>query len=164
MPLLERIIKASSNLNNLILDPFCGGSTSLIAAERLGRKWIGIDIGDDVNKFADQRFSQLNIKVNYLRTPPSRTDGGGQQKTKKKTLKKVLYSDQSGICNLCDEYVNIKFMEIDHITPVSKGGHDYDDNKQLLCGHCNKIKGNKTMKEAEVILDRWVKEHSDIDF
>jgi site-specific DNA-methyltransferase (adenine-specific) len=42
--LLERIIAASSNPADLILDPFCGCGTALIAAEKLGRKWIGIDI------------------------------------------------------------------------------------------------------------------------
>lgn len=42
--LLERIIKASSNENDLVLDPFCGCGTAIIVAERLHRRWIGIDI------------------------------------------------------------------------------------------------------------------------
>ena len=42
--LLERIIKASSNEGDLVLDPFCGCGTTLHAAEKLGRQWIGIDI------------------------------------------------------------------------------------------------------------------------
>jgi len=42
--LLERIIKASSNEGDLVLDPFCGCGTTLVAAERLHRRWIGIDI------------------------------------------------------------------------------------------------------------------------
>ncbi len=42
--LLERIIKASSNEGDLILDPFCGCGTSINVAERLHRRWIGIDI------------------------------------------------------------------------------------------------------------------------
>jgi site-specific DNA-methyltransferase (adenine-specific) len=42
--LLERIIKASSNEGDIILDPFCGCGTSIIAAEKLHRHWIGIDI------------------------------------------------------------------------------------------------------------------------
>lgn len=42
--LLERIIKASSNEGDLVLDPFCGCGTTLTAAERLSRRWIGIDI------------------------------------------------------------------------------------------------------------------------
>ena len=42
--MLERIISASSNPGDLVLDPFCGCGTTIDAAEKLGRKWIGIDI------------------------------------------------------------------------------------------------------------------------
>ncbi|MCI0804874.1 MAG: restriction endonuclease [Chloroflexi bacterium] len=42
--LLERVISASSNEGDVILDPFCGCGTAVVAAHRLGRKWIGIDI------------------------------------------------------------------------------------------------------------------------
>ncbi len=42
--LLERIIKASSNEGDVVMDPFCGCGTAVAAAEKLGRKWIGIDI------------------------------------------------------------------------------------------------------------------------
>ena len=44
LALLERIIKASSSPGEQILDPFCGSATTLEAAQRLDRKWIGIDI------------------------------------------------------------------------------------------------------------------------
>ena len=42
--LLERIINASSNEGDVVLDPFCGCGTAIAAAERLNRRWIGIDI------------------------------------------------------------------------------------------------------------------------
>ena len=42
--LLERIIRASSNEGDVVLDPFCGCGTALAAAERLDRRWVGIDI------------------------------------------------------------------------------------------------------------------------
>jgi hypothetical protein len=42
--LLERIILASSNEGDLVLDPFCGCGTTIAAAQKLGRRWIGIDI------------------------------------------------------------------------------------------------------------------------
>jgi len=44
LALLERIITASSNPDDLVLDPFCGCGTTAHAAEKLGRRWIGIDI------------------------------------------------------------------------------------------------------------------------
>lgn len=44
LALLERIINASSNPGDIVLDPFCGCGTAVHAAEKLGREWIGIDI------------------------------------------------------------------------------------------------------------------------
>ena len=44
LKLLERIIKASSNEGDVIFDPFCGCATTLEAAHKLGRNWIGIDV------------------------------------------------------------------------------------------------------------------------
>jgi site-specific DNA-methyltransferase (adenine-specific) len=44
LALLERIIAASSNADDVILDPFCGCGTAVAAAQKLGRQWIGIDI------------------------------------------------------------------------------------------------------------------------
>src|SRR6266536_2409610 len=43
--LLERIIKASSSEGNLVLDCFCGSGTTMAVAEKLGRRWIGCDLG-----------------------------------------------------------------------------------------------------------------------
>lgn len=44
LALLERIIQASSNPGDVVLDPFCGCGTTIAAAQKLGRRWIGIDI------------------------------------------------------------------------------------------------------------------------
>ena len=44
LALLDRIIKASSNAGDVVLDPFAGCATACVSAETLGRKWIGIDL------------------------------------------------------------------------------------------------------------------------
>ena len=44
LALLERITRASSNEGDVVLDPFCGCGTALVAAQKLNRCWIGIDI------------------------------------------------------------------------------------------------------------------------
>lgn len=44
LPLLNRIIRASSNPDDIVLDPFCGCGTAVVSSSMLGRRWIGIDI------------------------------------------------------------------------------------------------------------------------
>lgn len=57
--LLENIIKASSNKNDLILDPFCGCGTAMAVAHKLNRKWIGIDISPTAISLIEKRLEKL---------------------------------------------------------------------------------------------------------
>lgn len=65
--LLERIIEASSGEGNLVLDPFCGCGTTIAVAERLGRRWIGIDITylaiDLIKSRLYDSFGELDYEV-----------------------------------------------------------------------------------------------------
>jgi DNA modification methylase len=56
LALLERIVKASSNENDIVLDAFCGCGTALIAAQKLKRQWIGIDISPTACRVMAQRL------------------------------------------------------------------------------------------------------------
>jgi len=57
--LLERIIKVSSNKDDLVLDPFCGCGTAMAVAQRLKRKWIGIDISPTAINLIDKRLEKV---------------------------------------------------------------------------------------------------------
>ncbi len=59
LPLLERIINASSNPNDIVLDAFCGCGTALVAAENLGRQWIGIDISPTACRVMAKRLRDV---------------------------------------------------------------------------------------------------------
>ncbi|MEK7873120.1 MAG: DNA methyltransferase [Chloroflexota bacterium] len=61
--LLERIIRASSNKGDLILDPFCGCGTTIAAAQRLERRWIGIDVTQAAIVVIKERLKNANYKV-----------------------------------------------------------------------------------------------------
>ena len=56
LALLERIIRASSNEGDIVLDPFCGCATACVAAEQLGRHWIGVDISPDAEDITKIRL------------------------------------------------------------------------------------------------------------
>jgi site-specific DNA-methyltransferase (adenine-specific) len=57
--LLRKIVFASSNPNDTILDPFSGSGTTLVVAEQLSRKWLGCDLHSDYNKFAIHRIENI---------------------------------------------------------------------------------------------------------
>ena len=57
--LLDRIIKASSNKGDIILDPFCGCGTAMVVAQKLERKWIGIDISPTAISLIEKRLGKL---------------------------------------------------------------------------------------------------------
>lgn len=69
--LLTRIIEASSNEGDLILDPFCGSGTTVAVAQRLGRRWIGVDVSPFAielvrKKRLERAFPQLQIGTDYI--------------------------------------------------------------------------------------------------
>jgi site-specific DNA-methyltransferase (adenine-specific) len=61
--LLERIVRASSLPSSRVLDPMCGSGTTLVAAERLGRAWLGVDQGEIAFKTAKTRLAALVKKL-----------------------------------------------------------------------------------------------------
>ena len=56
--LLERIIKASSNEGDIVFDPFCGSGTTLVAAKRLGRRWLGMDANQRAVELSTRRLAR----------------------------------------------------------------------------------------------------------
>jgi len=63
--LIERIIKASSKEGDLVLDPFCGCGTTLVAAEGLHRRWIGIDSSRIAVKLTRCRLHSTFDRVSF---------------------------------------------------------------------------------------------------
>ena len=76
--LLERIINASSNQGQTILDPFCGCGTTIHAAQNLGRQWIGIDICVNACKVIERRlrdhFDSIWTDVEFIGMPKTQDD------------------------------------------------------------------------------------------
>ncbi len=173
--LLDRIIKASSNEGDVVLDPFCGCATACVAAERLGRQWIGIDISPSAETITKLRLTdeaetkagrgtgvlkenQLPLPfdpltdIHILTQPPLRTDVDENEPQQQRlpnyrVHKNDLYGKQEGDCNGCERHFEIRNLTVDHKHPQSKGGTDHPDNLQLLCQACNSTKGKGTQEE-----------------
>lgn len=155
LALLDRIIKASSNEGDLVLDPFCGCATALVAAYRLGRDWAGIDLSPLAIKLVTERIkedSPIFRGPTVPAKPPSRTDVG--KLPNYRTSAHHLYGVQEGVCAGCQTHFPFRVMEVDHILPRSRGGTDHPDNLQLLCCGCNRSKGSKTMAQWKAVALR----------
>ena len=148
LALLRRIVEASSNEGDMVMDPFCGCATTCVAAQQLGRRWIGIDIESKAAELVVDRLSDdagLFKDFVHLTSPPRRTDVR-REKADSRRVKERLFKDQKGRCNGCRTKLGVQHLEVDHVIPRSKGGGDYYENYQLLCGHCNRTKGDRPME------------------
>ena len=147
LALLERIIKASSNEGDVVLDPFCGCATACVAAENLGRHWIGIDISSKAVELVNMRLQQSmgdlfhNRLVTARTDIPRRTDIDAPVPYRRN--KHVLFGQQEGRCNGCRSEFPFRILEVDHVIPQRVGGQDNIENLQLLCAHCNRVKGDR---------------------
>ena len=192
LALLDRIIKTSSNEGDVVLDPFCGCATTCVAAEKLERKWIGIDWNKQAYYMVYYRLHQSLVNTGeqaglhmlykniILETKsPVRDDGDSELfyrvKTKQelKTYKTktaeprnidpqyrkeaidLLYDEQKGMCNGCNEYLKKTSLTLDHIEPWSQTHNNDIDNLQLLCYRCNNWKRTGTMAE---LIERLYRE------
>ena len=100
--LLERIIRVSSNPNDMVFDPFCGCATACIAAEHLQRQWTGIDISSKAAELVRVRMNNelgLFYKGAHRKDVPFRTDLGQIIRYNDASNKRYLYGEQGGYCN-----------------------------------------------------------------
>ena len=155
LKLLERIIATSSDEGSMVLDPFCGCATACIAAEGLHREWVGIDISPKAAELVRQRMRDelgMFYEGAHRTDIPARTDLGTLPRYNSPENRKRLYGEQAGNCAGCADHFEARHLEVDHIIARRKGGTDHPDNLQLLCGNCNRIKGQRGMEYLLVKL------------
>ena len=163
IPLYERIIKASTKEGDIVLDPFAGCATTCVAADRLGRDWVGIDIWEkayemvqtrlenEVGPFGDITFTdQLPDRTDdgdtaapFLRVKQRVREPEGPRWTRAQMYEHLLEQDGPK-CQGCERtFDDPRYLELDHKTPRSDGGLNHISNRILLCGPCNKLKSNQ---------------------
>jgi len=136
--LLDRIIKASSNEEEIVFDPFCGCATTCISAQSLNRKWIGCDISPKAGELIQMRMEKdlglfFDGQISTDAPERSQTDKTenelftdvGLRKYNDPINKYHLFGLQDGICNGCAQEFRFKTFEVDHIVHRSKDGSDH---------------------------------------
>ena len=165
LALYKRMIAASSNPGDIVLDPFAGCATTAVAAEQLGRQWIGIDIreesGDVIRERLEREVSESMAWNDIVRTPttaPERTDDGlpaapelmlvsprptGRRIPIREVRERLIVRDGQR-CQGCGwEPQWPDYLQVDHRRPKTLQGKDEMDNYVLLCDPCNRKKSNK---------------------
>ena len=137
-----------------MLDPFCGCATTCIASDILYRKWAEIDVSKKAYELVNQRLSKkvkeielFNPEVIFREDIPFRTDLEKLLKYNDIKNKNYLYGEQGGDCNACGTHFEKRHFEVDHIISKKKGGTHHLENLQLLCGNCNKRKGEGSLED-----------------
>ena len=120
---------------------------NLFRHQALGRHWVGMDISNKAVELVNIRLQVFMGSLFHSRLVTARTD------VPKRTdidapipywqNKHVLFGRQEGRCNGCRDEFAFRHFEVDHIISQSRGGTDHLDNLQLLCGHCNRTKGDR---------------------
>ena len=165
LALYRRLVEATTNRGDIVLDPFAGCATTCVAAEQLERTWVAIDVNEEAKKVIYDRLNKevreqmaWFAKVTIATQPPRRTDGGeeaapeltsvrskpsGPRLSVKDLRSKLLMRDGQR-CQGCGwEPHYPDYLEADHKKPSSLGGPDALENRALLCNPCNRTKSNK---------------------
>ena len=155
LALLRHIIKTSSHRDDVVLDPFCGCATTCVAADDLGRDWVGIDISPKAAELVVDRISGrqgLYRNIVHREDIPARTDLGRIRRYNSTANRTYLYGKQGGDCAGCGTHFEKQHLEVDHIISRNKGGTDHKENLQLLCSSCNRRKGDRGMAYLQTKL------------
>ena len=172
LALYKRMIQASSNPDDMVLDPFAGCATTCVAAEQLGRRWIGIDIREEAEAVTFERLERevnanmaWNDIVRVLMDAPERTDDGEpaapelfleSPKPKERRISvpeaREALAKRDGLrcrgCGYLPPYLD--FMHVDHKKPRKLKGKESLSNFALLCEPCNRKKSYKlTLRELQ---------------
>jgi hypothetical protein len=156
----------------MILDPFAGCATTCVAAERLGREWVGIDIWAKAHETIIKRLQAEGLAaggdsggmlafgdIHYATEAPSRTDESDEavaflqvrerirepqgQKMSRAEIYEFLLAQYGAKCQGCNRsFDDRRYLQLDHNTPRSDGGLNHISNRVLLCGPCNQAKSN----------------------
>ena len=144
--LYEIMLRASSNEGEIVFDPFCGCATTLVAAERMNRQWVGIDIWDGAFDAVKARLESEHLHMSgkeqekYLfdsgsftlvKSPPERTDDGETAAPFLRVKKKVVEPEK----NTMSRKEMYEYL-LSHNGPVCQGcDREFDDTRYLELDH-----------------------------
>ena len=169
LKLYKRLIRASTNEGDMVLDAFAGCATTCVAAEQLGRQWVGIDIDDEAETITFERLRRetrlledganpVSVRRDpphppYIPPDPESTPTFETPRRTKNNIpmpplseaRKYLACRDGGFCQGCGFVPPngwLDYLEVDHKLPKADGGGNEYGNLVLLCSPCNRRKAH----------------------
>lgn len=144
--LLEQIIKLATDENDIVLDPFMGSGTTLVAAKMLNRRYIGIDISEKAVELAESRLESLVKTESYLlkKGKSAYMNLSENHMNILKSINATPVQRNSGIDGFLDEFVNDRPVSV----KIQKEDETLEEATSKLC------KSSKTKKCIYMILIR----------
>jgi site-specific DNA-methyltransferase (adenine-specific) len=142
--LLARIIRASSNPNDLVLDPFGGSGTTLCVSKKLGRQWMGFELSEEYAQRIRERMERTQIgdpldgTEDSLASAPSTSEGKKRRKPSESDFLEMALSAFSRVGGglvslqsvLCDPEFNAEYQS--QCLEESKEGNPFSWNQRLF--------------------------------
>lgn len=148
LALLERIIKVSSNENDLVFDPFAGCATAVDAAYNLNRQWVACDLSLmsvillrlrlEGPGLLDKRYpykyteTEAPIRNDIKQQIDYSYEGIAKRVDVRKLYGAEIYTRQNGRCVISKKRINFKAGDIDHVVPLADGGSNDMENLQFI--------------------------------
>lgn len=149
--LLEQIIKLVTDKNDIVLDPFMGSGTTMVAAKMLGRRYIGIDISKKAVELAEDRLKSMIKTESYLlkKGKSAYINLSENHMTILKSIKATPVQRNSGIDGFLTQYVDDRPISV----KIQKENETLEEAISKLC------RSSKTKKCIYMIL---IRTHMDI--
>ena len=128
----------------------CGCATLCVAAANLDRRWIGVDISPKAVELFNIRLQKSMSDLLHNRLATARTDIGAPVPYRPEQACPV--QPARGPLQRLPQRVPVRVLEVDHVIPQRAGGQDNIENLQLLCAHCNRVKGDRPQEYLVVRL------------
>ena len=141
--LLARIIRTSSRPQDLVLDPFGGSGTTMCAAKKLGRQWMGFELSQDYVKYINKRLDKTNVgdpidgPKDAIQSAPSTSGGKKRKQPFDKDTERVVIAAYENAGRgypadyiICDKEINEEFVS--ECLKQGIGGTGYIWNRYLL--------------------------------
>ena len=156
--LLDLIIRVSSDPGDVVLDPFCGSGTTCVVAERLGRRWIGMEKAPQAEDVLRERLErepgEVSMQVERI-LPGSIPDSYSPRVFgPMEGLKEALYEHQDGRCKGCGYAMPSHVLTVRRVFLMATVEEDPMESYILLCNYCSDLMSGDDMDQLELELYR----------